>query len=186
MGSGSSYYVSVKTPRTKTRSVISSKYHGTGSRKRGSNKFSFFKKASDYHSDMNKTANEGFPNTAKKLKKRGITSLSNSHSQRGISEGQKLFQNNGIADKMSPGVVQGAYGTYDNRKTSTISVHTKSKDHIPYPHLAAFINKHSGGVHFGKRMNINNKQSTNEIFRDQHKQIEDKKLKKELEKSTLK
>lgn len=135
---------------------------------------------------MNKTANEGFSNTAKKLKKRGATSLSSSHSQRGISEGQKLFKNNGIIDKISPGEVQGAYGSYDNRKTPTISVNTRNKEHIPYPHLAAFINKHSGGVHFGKRMHINNKQSTNEIFHDQHKQIEDKKHQKELEKTTLK
>jgi hypothetical protein len=44
MHSGLSYYVSVKTPRTKTRSVISSKY-GTGNRRK--NKFSFFKKNSE-------------------------------------------------------------------------------------------------------------------------------------------
>ena len=42
MHSGSSYYVSVSTPKTKARSVISSRMNGSGSRKRGQ-QWSFFK-----------------------------------------------------------------------------------------------------------------------------------------------
>lgn len=42
MHSGCSYYVSVATPKTKARSVISSRMNGSGNRKRGQ-QWSFFK-----------------------------------------------------------------------------------------------------------------------------------------------
>lgn len=109
MGSATSYYVSVQTPRTKTRSVISSKFHGIGSQKRKNSKWSLFKKGSDYCPEMHKTA-DGFNSSHSKSKKRLSTSLSNSRSYQGISNPKQLFTNNGIIDKINDTSSKKSYG----------------------------------------------------------------------------
>lgn len=185
MHSGSSYYVSVKTPRTKTRSVISSKMQRNGSKKRGE-QWSFFKKQSN-QSDMNKTTHQSLSKSSKKSHKRISTTLSNSRSQRsGIADPIKLFTNNCIIDKINDMSSESAYGTYDHRASPAIVKPTPNKEKLPYPYLSAFINKHSGGVHFGKRMKLQGLQTTKEIAEEQFKQMKAKELQRLEEKANLK
>jgi len=97
MHSGSSYYVSVHTPRTKARSVISSKY-GTASQKRGKN-WSFFKNNNKQRADLNKTATGGFNRSGRKSNNFDCISVSQSQ-KGGIAQPEKLFENKGISDNM--------------------------------------------------------------------------------------
>ena len=56
MQSGSTYYVSVRTPRTKSRSVISSRLHGAV-RKR-SKQLSLFRSTQGYKPEMTRTTSK--------------------------------------------------------------------------------------------------------------------------------
>jgi len=115
MHSGNSYYVSVRTPRTKTRSVASSRHYGN-TRKRGK-KWSLFKRNStNRNPNMTRTASNGFRRSISSSSHKGWVSVCNSTSRSKILNPQKLFSNNGIIDKIRKSDSGSAYGNIDNRK----------------------------------------------------------------------
>ena len=118
--SGSSIYMSVATPKTKTRSVISSRIRVNGARRRGQQLSLFKRGTSEYTSEMNKTANEGFmgytkpSKTSHKSLRRGSGGLSNPHSQKSYkAQPKKLFKNDSMSGKIENSDAVDAYGTFD-------------------------------------------------------------------------
>lgn len=182
MHSGSSYYVSVATPRTKTRSVISSKQHGKHGR---GQQWSFFKRGDDYQNEMARTTSK-FNKSGSMSEKGDSSQLSKTRSQNRIPNPKRLFTNNGIIDKIEVQDPIKVYGSVERKSENNSSFQTLQSEKLPFPYLASFINKHSGGVHFGKRMLINNLPNTNEVSHDQIKQIEQNKAKKLQEIEELK
>lgn len=182
MHSGSSYYVSVATPRTKTRSVISSKQHG---KHRRGQQWSFFKRGEDYQNETTRTASKF--NKSGSISEKGDSShLNKTRSQNRIPNPKKLFSNDGIMDKIDIQDPIKVYGSVERKREKSECFQTLKNEKLPFPYLASFINKHSGGVHFGKRMLINNLPNTNEVSSDQIKQIEQNKAKKIQEIEELK
>lgn len=157
--SGSSYYISVQTPKTKTRSVISSRIK-MNDKRNSSKQWSLFKRNNDYQIDvMNRTTHGSFSNSSKRIKKNNSGYLANSKSQKSsFVNPTKLFKNDSIVDQINQSDEYAGYGTYDanlsNKSAKQPDPKTLTQTPIPYPHLAAFINKHAGGYHFGKRMKM--------------------------------
>ena len=140
-------------------------------RKDSSGRFS--NKSNDYTTEMNKTSNDGFKSNHKSAR-RTNSSLNNSRSQKAcLSNPKTLFKNDGIIDKID-NTADFPYGS--DIKASQGTIVRDKPESIPYPHLAAFINKHSGGVHFGKRMKIQGIQTSKEIHDEQSKQLKEKEL----------
>ena len=58
------------------------------------------------------------------------------------------------------------------------SVQGVKKESVPYPFLASFINKRSGGVHYGKRIAFQDKEKLKEGYYQQFKQLKNDEEKK--------
>jgi hypothetical protein len=169
--SGNSYYVTVATPRTKTRSVISSKQHG---KHRGRQQWSYLKKGEDYNKSSSISV------------KGGRSQLSKTRSQHRIHTPTTLLAYEEVSDKINSEDTVNTYGSVERNTTKNSQFQTFQKGKLPFPYLASFINKHSGGVHFGKRMQIHNLPSTDEVNHERLMQIEHNKHKKILENQELK
>jgi len=170
MQSGSTYYVSVRTPRTKSRSVISSRLHGAV-RKR-SKQLSLFRSTQGYKPEMTRTTSKELNKTRWISDKKLSVRKTNSHSQYGISMPKRLFSNNGNIDQIHNKSVSSAYGSLQGKKNQNSGKSLRKKG-IPYPFMASFVNKRSGGIHFGKRIAFPEKKKEKEEFSAQFKSLKD-------------
>ncbi|CAI2386810.1 unnamed protein product [Moneuplotes crassus] len=170
MCSGSTYYVSVMTPRTKARSVISSR--PGGSRKR-TQKWSVFKGDRKRNSDMTRTQGKEFSNN-KSVDNRNLSVCSaENRKAKQVVNPKRLFTNNGIIHKMDENIADNAYGTIKEKQKMNRSLQNIKKKSMPYPFLASFINKRIGGRHFGKRVEFENKEQAYKNYAEQFKFLKD-------------
>ena len=85
---------------------------------------------------------------------------------------KRLFSNNGNIDQIHNKSVSSAYGSLQGKKNQNSGKSLRKKG-IPYPFMASFVNKRSGGIHFGKRIAFPEKKKEKEEFSAQFKSLKD-------------